>query len=202
MPIQLTKTFPSYVEQATLAFDMMVDGDTPMPNVHLRVLLSAKREQSGILVVQDRSGKTVAQFEALGRGNQGGGDTQMLIDGNTPTGTYRASSVSSTESWNQISYGPNGAITLEPLSGNAIAAEQNAGRKGLLIHGGSSGNSTYWRGAGELRATHGCIRLRNQDMKKLTNLLFEASFSEKDCQPVDVLVTVTDHLMSFMRPGN
>ena len=142
-----------------------------MADVHLRVMLSSDRGESGQLIVEDAgTGRVLGSFEALGRGSQGPGDTQMQVNGNTPTGSYVVTSVQHTATWNQNSYGPHGALRLSPVSGNAHAAEHVAGRQGLLIHGGAVGGTTYWRGANELRATHGCVRLRNQDMRRLVDV--------------------------------
>ena len=58
------------------------------------------------------------------------------------------------------SYGPNGYIVLQPVSGAAKLAEKN-GRFGLLIHGGDL------NAAGKLRPTFGCVRVPNDKMKLL-----------------------------------
>lgn len=174
-----------------------------MSDVDLTVMLSSRRNQSGILIAKERSsGRVLGTFEALGRGSQGPGDTQMTVDGNTPTGEYQVERMDATADWNQSSYGPNGALRLRPVSGNAIAAEQIVGRQGLLVHGGSPGADGYWRGGGELRATHGCLRLRDQDVKRLANLLFDATNNtqQNQCQSINVRLTVTDYDASFARP--
>ena len=174
-----------------------------MPDIHMQLMLSSDRNQSGVLIVQDASnGRVLGYFEALARGSQGSGDTQMQVNGNTPTGSYRVTALADTSSWNQNSYGPNGALRLSPVSGNAQAAEQLAGRQGLLIHGGSIGAAGYWRGANELRATHGCVRLRNEDMQRLTQVLYDAASDPlaQQSRAVEVTLTVADYEMSFMRP--
>jgi hypothetical protein len=174
-----------------------------MAGIDLKLMLSSARNQSGILIVQEReTGHVLAQFEALGRGSQGGADTQMQVNGNTPTGTYRVERIEDTASWNQSSYGPHGALRLAPASGNALAAEQCAGRAGLLIHGGTPGGATYWRGANELRATHGCVRLSNDNMRRLVDILQQAGADPhaNQSRAVEVTLTVTDHEMSFARP--
>ncbi len=174
-----------------------------MPDIDLQLLLSRNRNYSGLLLVKERSsGKVLGQFEALGRGSQGAGDTQMVVNGNTPTGSYRVSRLEDSAQWNQSSYGPNGVLRLEPVSGNALAAEQMAGREGLLIHGGSLGGAGYWRGTDELRATHGCVRVSNESMRTLNQLLFESTQDngKMQCTPVDVRLNVSDHDMSFKRP--
>jgi hypothetical protein len=66
------------------------------------------------------------------------------------------------------------------------------GRSGLLIHGGSAGGPNYWRGSGALRATHGCIRLSNGDMRRLTQILEEASLLESASMAPTVTVSVEE----------
>lgn len=174
-----------------------------MPDIHLQLMLSSNRDQSGLLVAQDASnGRVLGYFEALARGSQGPGDTQLQVNGNTPTGAYQVTAIADTTSWNQNSYGPNGALRLSPTSGNARAAEQLAGREGLLIHGGSVGNDGYWRGANELRATHGCVRLRNEDMQRLNQVLYDAGNDPlaQQSRAIEVTLTVADYEMSFVRP--
>ena len=174
-----------------------------MSRIDLEVHLSSNRNLSGVLIAKDHlTGRILGQFQALGRGSQGLGDTQMQVNGNTPTGTYRVLRVESTQGWAQTSYGPNGALRLDPVSGNALSAEQLAGRRGLLIHGGTLGGSTYWRGANELRATHGCIRLSNANMAQLVGILFDATLDSRKQQStaIEVNLAVRDHHMSFARP--
>jgi len=174
-----------------------------VPDIHLQLMLSRDRNQSGLLIARDAStGRVLGYFEALGRGSQGPGDTQMQVNGNTPTGTYRVTGLADTSSWNQSSYGPNGALRLSPLSGNAQAAEQLAGREGLLIHGGTQGDAAYWRGTNELRATHGCVRLRNEDMWRLVGVLNQATSDPlaQQSRATQVTLTVADYEMSLMRP--
>ena len=166
-----------------------------MPSIDLELILSSDRDISGTLIVKERdSGKVLEQFEALGRGSQGPEDTQLWVNGNTPTGNYRVTQIQDTSTWSQHSYGPHGALRIEPIDGNALIAAQIIGRKGLLIHGGSLGGANYWRGANELRATHGCVRLANSDMMTLVQLLFVATiFPEgKQCVPIEVRLTVSE----------
>jgi hypothetical protein len=122
----------------------------------------------------------------------------MQVNGNTPTGGYEATSAVDTGAWNQTSYGSAGAIRLSPVSGNAASAN----RSGLLIHSGAEGGPGYWRGENELRATHGCVRLRKTDMERLVTILFRAGENPAAMrsEPVRVNVSVTDHAMSFNRP--
>lgn len=162
-----------------------------MPDIKLTVLLSEDRDESGILMVSDlQNGRVLAVYEALGRGSRGEGDTQFLRNGNTPTGTYSVDRIEPTGGWNQSSYGPNGALSLTPTGGNAALA----GRKGILVHGGASvaagSRASAFRKVGDLKPTHGCIRLRNGDMKDLTDLLFEATLDDAAMQSRNIRVRV------------
>jgi lipoprotein-anchoring transpeptidase ErfK/SrfK len=162
-----------------------------MPHVHLRVLFFGNRDETGILRVE-QDGRVVAEFPALGRGSRGRGDTSLLKDGNTPTGDYTATGLESTAHRNQKSYGPWGAVRLKPFGGQAMLAERVGQRSGLLIHGGSLGAGGYWRGEGALRATHGCIRLSNEDMKMLKQILENASLAEISCVAPTVTLSVEE----------
>jgi len=145
-----------------------IDKSAQMSNrAAIVVRLPRNRDVSGRLFVYDRKGLELVSFEVLGRGSKGPGDTSLKKDGNTPTGSYDASTIVDTGSWNEKSYGRFGAIRLKPLGGNALVAAEVFGRDGLLIHGGELGAAGYWRGEGSLRATHGCLRLRNNDIRRL-----------------------------------
>ena len=174
-----------------------------MGDVTLELNLSSIRDHSGQLVVRDRpTGKVLKVFEALGRGSQGPGNTQFMVDGNTPTGVYGVSRIEDTTTWNSASYGPHGALRLVPLSGNAAVAATVSGRQGLLIHGGTLGQPGYWRGGQQLRATHGCVRLHDESMRELIDLLFASTIDStlRHCGEIDVILTVTDHDQCFARP--
>ncbi|MEL6671133.1 MAG: L,D-transpeptidase [Bacteroidota bacterium] len=158
---------------------------------HLRVLLPKNRNHTGWLRLE-KGGKPVAEYRCLGRGSRGGGDTSMLEKGNTPTGLYNGSQLVNTQAWSRRSYGRWGAVRLKPIGGNALTAQQIFGRNGLLIHGGAAGSKKYWRGKGALRATHGCLRLSNQDMKKLMGHLLAGSIGQHSCQEVSILVSVAE----------
>ena len=159
-----------------------------MPDVHLRVKLPFNRDRSGVLSVE-MNGKTIRTYEVLGRGSQGPGDTVFETNGNTPTGTYDG--VGFEIKSNQNSYGPV-ALRLRAKSGDALIAHDEYGRDGLLIHGGSLGGPGYWRGAGALRATHGCLRLDNDDMLDLQTLVTSAATdpAKQTCDLTRVTVSV------------
>lgn len=90
----------------------------------------------------------------------------LQFRGNTPLGGYATTFVSHLPKpvlgigslW----------IPIDPVSGDALKAEQN-GRTGLGIHGG--------RGNGALKPTHGCIRLRDKDMAELARIAGKTRFT-------------------------
>jgi hypothetical protein len=146
-------------------------------DLDLALHLSTDRAKSGVLIVRERStGKELRRYQALGRGSAGGGDTQMVTNGNTPVGEYEVVRIKGTSGWPQDSYGPNGALELKPKSGKARDAETLVNRSGLLIHGGSltvagTKSAAVRGGAGRLKPTLGCVRLGNAEMKDLVALI-------------------------------
>lgn len=160
-----------------------------METMKIEVALPKNRDQTGMMLVWV-GGCITDIFSVLGRGSRGGGDTQMLRKGNTPIGTYDGGEWAETKAWSQKSYGPHGAVRLRPLSGNAMMAA-SLGRSGILIHGGDPGAPDYWGGNGALRATHGCLRLRNADMKRLSTLHKEHAPKPRKA---GAAITVTDVL--------
>lgn len=159
-----------------------------MRNIHLRVLLPTNRDKPGTLQVEV-DGRPVAAFSVLGRGSRGAGDTSLQTNGNTPTGTYSANQITETRSLPQDSYGPWGAVRLQPLAGNAVLAEV-MGRHRLLIHGGALATTGPWENS--LRPTHGCLRVSDGDMKQLRSILEENRTDGKSCVTTNVTVTVSE----------
>ncbi|MBS1825574.1 MAG: L,D-transpeptidase [Acidobacteria bacterium] len=135
----------------------------------IQVQLPRDRRQFGSLSVMDSAGADLAgPFEVFGkadnaaaaaRGNPTRDPTRSF--GDTPTGRYRGfiNKLERTPA-NERMYGPQGVITLDPLSGQAKVAKEN-GRFGLLIHGGAL------NAAGRLRPTFGCLRLANESMQSV-----------------------------------
>jgi lipoprotein-anchoring transpeptidase ErfK/SrfK len=165
---------------------------TLMNKVYIDVLLPKNRDKDGKLRLVV-NGKTVNEYTVLGRGSRGSGDTSFLNKGNTPTGSYNGS-IESTKGWPKDSYGSNGAVRLKPTDGNAMVAEKIFGRSGLLIHGGATGKKDYWRGQDKLRATHGCLRLRDEDVKDLIKHIEKASEVEfyQQCTQPEIIISVNE----------
>jgi hypothetical protein len=159
-----------------------------MKRVHLRVMLPKNRDNIGHLRVEV-NGTPVADFRVLARGSRGPGDTALQTNGNTPTGTYSGNQIIDTATFPQSSYGPWGAVRLQPIAGDALLAEA-IGRRGLLIHGGNPATSGPWKGS--LKPTQGCLRVCNDDMQKLRTLLEKARTDGRSCLVTDITVTVSE----------
>lgn len=149
---------------------------------HIIANFSSNRDHKGTLKMYDGNGNLVfGPVEALGRGtsyddyNDGDHSKWWMQRADTPTGVYNASVTGpgSPES----SYGPHKRINMDPVSGNALIAEQN-GRSEFQIHGGdpetNSGATWY-----PLRPTYGCIRISNSNQNALINKIEEVGGAGK-----------------------
>jgi len=141
----------------------------------IEIQLPTDRAQPGALLLRDSAGKAVfGPVSAGGIADQGAANAHgnpqrstILPFGDTPTGSYSIEKTVPTGDGtgrSAHSYGTNGAVVLVPTGGDALLAAQ-AGRTGLLIHGGDASP------AGGLRATHGCVRLSNANIKGLMDAI-------------------------------
>jgi hypothetical protein len=162
-------------------------------NVDLRVMLPRNRDHPGWIRVEV-NGVPKSEFRVLGRGSMTvkGKPTSkhpslspFANAGNTPTGNYVSPGIVSTETWDQHSYGPWGAIRLTAVAGDALLAQHKYGRSGLLIHGGDPGRFDGYR------STLGCLRLSNQDMHRLVQLISGAGENASAMQCQNVLIEIT-----------
>jgi hypothetical protein len=122
----------------------------------ITIQVSKDRERPGQLSVGDFACPCLcladrAAAEAAGNPSR----NPLLEDGDTPAGRYMA--VVGTVKTPEHSYGLNPVIRLIPASGDALGSE----RTGLLVHGGPPNAS------GQLRPTHGCIRVADDDQAEL-----------------------------------
>ncbi len=143
----------------------------------VKVFLKSKREQAGVLSAGDFHCACLGKSDnkaAVAAGNP----TRDPLKGygDIPTGTYRARVI--VANVNKKSFGPHERLDLTPVSGNALQAFKN-GRAGLQVHGGDTNT------AGGLRATHGCLRLSNEDQAKLIALVKEAG-GECDLEVIEL----------------
>jgi hypothetical protein len=162
----------------------------------IRITLPTDRTRSGTLSLSRVNGQTLlTDVEALGkadsqRASAAGNPTRDPTRpfGDTPEGTYNVPRVVDTgpgTNYSSSSYGPHAALVLQPSSGQALTAASN-GRVGLLIHSGNIGAN------GRLRATHGCIRLSNDNMGRLLQAIRDAGLNPvfNRCEVVRVSVVV------------
>jgi hypothetical protein len=162
-------------------------------DVHLNVLLPSNRNHLGWLRVEI-NGKPVSEFRVLGRGSatvEGkptGNPTRSPFKyaGDTPTGDYISPAIVDTAHWNQSSYGSWGAVRLEAVAGDALLAQDIFRRDKLLIHGGAPGRFDGYR------STLGCLRLSNNDMRQLTELISNTGNDvlTASCESISVRVTI------------
>lgn len=150
--------------------------------IYILVQLKADRTVYGTLSVTDNARTPLAgPFDVLGKADnaaaraRGNPDRDPTLSyGDTPAGRYRAyTNALARTPVNDRTYGPQGVITLDPISGQAKVAKTN-GRWGLLIHGGEL------NAAGRLRPTFGCLRLSNASMQEVLGAI-----------PVDEAIEVT-----------
>lgn len=142
----------------------------------IKIELFPDRTKVGRLILLTNDGHPVCgPFPALGLADNAAAlkhhnpnRDSLLPYGDTPLGTYNFTLVK-TALTPKRSYGPHGAIALDPTAGPALTAERNH-RSGLLIHSGDPGKNNT------LRPTHGCIRLYDDDME----ILMEELQSYKD----------------------
>ncbi len=179
---------------AALAWTLTLPTDAATENgLTIVVKLNPDRTKGGELLVVDKNQRLIAgPFPTLGKAanntaaRKGNPEaSQVLPFGDTPSGGYRMRHMTATSHLNQSSYGPHGAIVLEPTDGNALLAQAN-GRTGLWIHGGAPGPN------GGLRRTNGCLRLSNENMTKLISAIVEGSAlpEANRCEVSEVTITV------------
>jgi hypothetical protein len=143
------------------------------------VQLPLDRTKTGNLrLIDDGGGVLAGPFDVLGKSDNataashGNPDRDPLSPyGDTPEGEYAvpvAVATGAGTAFTSHSYGPHGALVLQPVSGDAMAAAA-AGRTGLMIHSGDPGATN------PLRPTHGCLRLSNGSMNALMQALDAAA---------------------------
>lgn len=167
-----------------------------MADLTINVQLPFDRTRTGLLTLTGSDGATLAgPFEVLGKSDnaraakEGNASRDPTLPfGDTPAGTYSVPRIIDTGSgtnYSLRSYGPHEAIVLKPESGEAVDAAKN-GRVGLLVHSGDLGKN------GRLRATHGCLRLSNEEMKSLLDAIRAATNNDSElrCEAARVSVIV------------
>jgi len=166
-----------------------------MATLQIVVQLPLDRTKTGTLRLIGDAGNTLAgPYDVLAKADNGtamahGNPNRDPLQpyGDTPEGVYsvpRAIAAGGGTSYSAHSYGPYGALVLQPSSGEAATAAA-AGRVGLLIHSGDPGQTE------PLRPTHGCLRLSNDSMNALMAALSTASEVDGiSCQTAHLSVVI------------
>lgn len=141
----------------------------------IRVQFPRDRTKPGSLELVSEDGEVLFECPCLGKADNAaaarvGNPTRDPVNrnGDTPLGRYKAVWESPPRNPTAAylrSYGPYGFIRLIPLSGQAAKAALEGKRKGLGLHGGAL------NARGELRPTHGCIRVTDGDMVRIVGLV-------------------------------
>jgi hypothetical protein len=150
----------------------------------LIVRLPKNRDFCGEIFLIGASGAVLAgPYRIAGRANDAAAAaagnaarTSILRYGDTPTGTYKISTILSSgagTAFAQGSYGSGGVLVLDPCDGNAALAEAN-GRFHLFIQGGEMSG-------GQLCATNGALRMADDELAVLCRLLADAVGTECWC---------------------
>lgn len=164
--------------------------------LELRVSLPNNRLNTGTVELVDPTTglRVFGPVPALGRAARDTAKKKNNPDGistlpygDTPSGGYRIPYVLASGAGTNHpadTYGSAGVIVLDPVSGDALTAENN-GRTGLLIHAGRQVSSPTPL-PGHLRPTNGCIRMLEGDLAGLIQAMRDYSF----IFPGDVTVRV------------
>lgn len=132
---------------------------------YINIIVPSDRKKEGLLVFFDDSG-ILFKCYALALGT--GGEDRYTNGGygNVPNGLWNAGLELNTSNVG-VSFGNHGVIRLSPKAGDALKASS---RSGILIHCGHTigDGKTGLTDNGALMVTHGCIRIYNSNMPKVT----------------------------------
>lgn len=132
---------------------------------YINVITTAERNVQGPLVVFDETGVLFVTHSLC----RGANANRLKASGNGDTPTGRATTRYNPNAHKgEYSYGNHGLIYLVGESGEFLQATKN-GRDGIAIHAGHT--SGYYKKSlkdiGNLMGTYGCVRVYNDEMKKL-----------------------------------
>lgn len=139
--------------------------------VYIDVITPKDRNLQGPLIVFDDT-KILFKTHSLCRGAN---SNRLKAGGNGDTPTGRATTWYNSKAHNgKYSYGNYGLIYLEGNSGEFLTATKN-GRDGIAIHAGHTRGyfNKSLEDKGALMGTFGCIRVYNEEMKKLGEIYQE-----------------------------
>ena len=143
---------------------------------YIDIIVPSNRKKEGLLVFIDETG-ILFKCYVLGLGT--GGEDRYTNGGfgNVPNGLWDSDLELKTANTG-VSFGNHGVIRLSPSSGDSLKAKS---RKGILMHCGHTmgDGKTGLTDNGALMVTHGCLRVYNADMPKITNYYSEALAKSK-----------------------
>jgi len=153
-------------------------------NPKLQVILNQNRSKTGVAMLTMPDGSS-HHFACLAKSDNAaavahGNPTRnpLLPFGDLPKGIYtgEVTAAAAGSDTAKRTYGPHARILLLAVSGDCLeACTGKRPRWGLMIHGGALGAK------GVLRPTHGCLRLSDDNMKTLLDLIGDST--------LDVVVT-------------
>ena len=152
----------------------------------------------GVMNVRNRHGEIV--FTMTIRGTGVGGHDRMETNNDTPTGEYDIKGWKTPTDKERMSYGPNPRLVLDGLSGEII----ESGRTDIRVHGGrqekkdANGNWVPIKDA-ELKSTHGCMRSKDDDIKKMKEITDGLQNSDPKEKP-GILTVKNDLSSSILTP--
>ncbi|MGN7809525.1 L,D-transpeptidase family protein [Flavobacterium sp. 22076] len=130
---------------------------------YINVIVPKDRRTEGLFVFFDDT-EIVLKGYALAMGTVNDNFFERNGKGSTPTGLW-SSSYSKTHI-GEASYGDNGLIHINGITGDAKKATAPGKRDGIAIHSGHT-TKVGINDNGPLMVTYGCVRVYNADMKKL-----------------------------------
>lgn len=148
---------------------------------NINIVLKKDRYQEGILhftILENSSEIKTPVFQhtcaCRGQGNYTHRPKSIpwhIRNGDTPTGAAKGLVIQPGK--NKVAYGPHKRIDIsrEPISGNLLKAIQVYKRSGLQIHGGRDNGGRLWN-------TSGCIRVHDDDMKYIVDMIESKCGSE------------------------
>ncbi|MEB3801367.1 hypothetical protein INQ45_09960 [Flavobacterium columnare] len=143
---------------------------------YIDIIVPSNRKKEGLMVIFDNTG-ILFKCYALALGT--GGEDRYTNGGygNVPNGLWSNKLELNTPNTG-VSFGNHGVIRLSPLAGDSLKASS---RKGILIHcGHTMGDGKYGlTDNGPLMVTHGCIRVYNKYMPKITDIYEELTKNNK-----------------------
>lgn len=160
-------------------------------NWDIKVHTSSDRGNNpyGVLIVTNRNGKEI--YRTVVRATGTGGRNRSVSNSDTPQGRYKILEYRKTDNkrYNRTSFGPNDLLALSYEGGEG---SDGGSRNGIHVHGGRQEGK--YANSKDLKATHGCLRINDQDiadLKQITDAL-----QVNDTQERPGVLTVFDDLRS------